>query len=78
MGDKVCFDCPACDFIGYCTPDQKCKVKDHYRDKWKKYLEAVDVVCLDCDFEEDTCVTCPVRLTCDRIKRTAKTSGIEL
>lgn len=32
--------------------------------KIKKYLDAVDVVCLECHYlSEETCETCPVRKT---------------
>ena len=34
----------------------------------KKYLEAVDTVCMECAFQEETCETCPVRKTVDQVK----------
>ena len=34
----------------------------------KKFLDAVDVVCLDCHYlSEETCETCPVRKTVDEL-----------
>lgn len=34
----------------------------------KEYLEAVDTVCMDCDYcSEEPCKDCPVRKTVDRI-----------
>lgn len=36
----------------------------------KQYLEAVDVVCMDCAFlSEEMCETCPVRKTVDLINK---------
>lgn len=40
------------------------------KEQYKKYLEAVDVVCMECcmDTEDDcTCESCPVRITCDTL-----------
>jgi len=33
----------------------------------QKYLDAVDIVCWDCKFGEETCEDCPVRKTVDHI-----------
>ena len=38
----------------------------------KAYLDAVDIVCGECYGTEDTCVVCPVRICCDRIKKPKK------
>ena len=38
----------------------------------EKYLEAVDIVCMDCAYGEDTCDTCPVRNTILLIQRKIK------
>lgn len=35
----------------------------------KKYFDAVDTVCLECAFKEETCTTCPVRQTVDKIRQ---------
>jgi hypothetical protein len=36
----------------------------------KRYLEAVDIVCLDCAFlSEEVCETCPVRKTVDLMNK---------
>lgn len=36
----------------------------------KRFLEAVDVVCMDCAFlSEEVCATCPVRKTVDLINK---------
>lgn len=42
----------------------------------KEYLEAVDKVCMDCAFGEETCVTCPVRKTVDLHKMSDKESAL--
>lgn len=42
----------------------------------KEYLDAVDRVCLDCAFGEDTCPTCPVRKTVDLNKMNEKESAL--
>lgn len=37
-------------------------------DKLKGFLEAVDIVCLNCCcLSEETCKTCPVRQTVDQL-----------
>jgi hypothetical protein len=33
----------------------------------KDYLDAVDVVCVECAGEEEDCATCWVRKTCDMV-----------
>jgi len=37
------------------------------KEQYKKYLEAVDAVCIDCYFSDKPiiCSLCPVRKTCD-------------
>lgn len=35
-----------------------------------KYLEAVDIVCLECsEGNDDVCVSCPVRITCESMAK---------
>lgn len=41
--------------------------------EYAKYLEAVDVVCMDCAFGESDCETCPVRKTRDIIDKNRTT-----
>ena len=48
-------------------------------EQYKNYLEAVDVVCMDCymDTEDGSvCASCPVRITCDNLERELKEEGI--
>lgn len=42
----------------------------------KEYLDAVDRVCLDCAFGEETCPTCPVRRTVDMHRMGEKESSL--
>ncbi len=42
----------------------------------KEYLDAVDKVCLNCAFGEETCPTCPVRRTVDIAKMTEKETAL--
>lgn len=35
----------------------------------QKYFDAVDTVCLECAFGEETCTTCPVRQTVDKVRQ---------
>ena len=41
-----------------------------------KYLDSVDVVCINCHYlSEETCETCPVRKTCDDVYKNRKVSN---
>lgn len=42
----------------------------------KEYLDAVDRVCMDCAFGEETCNSCPVRKTVDLRKMSDKESAL--
>jgi hypothetical protein len=41
--------------------------------EYKKFLEAVDTVCLNClKCSEENCENCPVRFTCDELNKQIK------
>ena len=38
--------------------------------EYEKFLEAVDTVCMNClKLNEENCEHCPVRFTCDELKK---------
>ena len=48
------------------------------QEQYNKYLEAVDIVCMDCYFSDKPiiCGYCPVRKTCNYLKRKMKNEAM--
>ncbi len=36
--------------------------------EFEEYSKAVDKVCINCSFSEETCLKCPVRITYDELQ----------